>query len=196
MVSPYSLASNRKVPSRRLISISPAALVFTRGFPVKVSEIHRCTHAESVTKCNTVASHWRAKLTPLKAVSSSARLMCWALLVGCSQHASSMTVPLVSNATPVATELAFTKTVISLPSIHQFPPTGSASCTLVKVSANMWKREVLLILSSQPFVTTVARRLINATATLSHPHTGKWPTSFPQRENTHRQVNPSGISGI
>ena len=73
---------------------------------------------------------------------------------------------------PVATELASTQTVISLPSIHQFPPTGSASRTVVKVSANMWQREAFLILSSQPFVTAVARHLINATATLSHPHTG------------------------
>ena len=178
MVSPYSFASDRKVPSRRLISISPAALVFTRAFPVKVSEIHRCTHTKSVTKCNTVASHWRAKLAPLRGASSSARLMCWASLVGRSQHASSTTVPFVSNATPVATEFASTQTVISLPSIHQFPSTGSASRTLVKVSANIWQREAFVILLSQPFVTAVARRFINATATLSHPHTGKWP-SFP-----------------
>ena len=102
-----------------------------------------------------------------------------------------MTVPFISNATPVATQLTSTQTVISLPSIQQFPPTGSASRTLVKVSANIWQREVFLILSSQPFVTAVARCLINATATLSHTHTGKWPTSFPQRENKHRRI--SGI---
>ena len=137
MVSPYSFGSDRNVPSRRLNSILPAALMFTHAFPVKVSEIHRCTHAKSVTKCNTVTSHRKAKLAPLRAASSSARLMCLASLVGCSQQASSMTVPFISNATPVATELASTQTVISLPSIHQFPPTGSASRTLVKVSANI-----------------------------------------------------------
>ena len=145
MVSPYSFASDRKVPSRRLTSILPAALVFTRALPVKVSEIHRCTHTESVTKCNTVASHWRAKLIPLRATSSSARLMCWASLIGRSQHSSSMTVPFVSNATPVATELASTQTVISLPSVHQFPPTGSASRTLVKVSVNIWLRALRIL---------------------------------------------------
>ena len=129
MVSPYSFASYRKGPSRRLTSILPLALVFTRAFPVKVSEIHWCTHAESVTKCNTEMS-----------------------LVGCSQHAFSMPVPFVSNVTPVAMELASTQTVISLLSIHQFPPTGSASHTLIKVSANIWQREAFLILSSQPFL--------------------------------------------
>ena len=196
MVSPYSFASDHKVPSRRLTSISLAALVFTRALPVKVSEIPRCMHTESVTKCNTVASHWRAKLIPLRVASSSARLMCWASLIGRSQHASSMTIPFVSNATPVATELASTQTVISLPSVHQFPPMGSASHSLVKVSANIWLREAFLILSSQPLVTAVAKCFINATATLSHPHTGKWPTSFPQRENTRRRVNLLGISGI
>ena len=179
--------------ARFLTVISLAALVFTHAFPVKESEIHQCTHAESVTKCNTVTSYWRAKLNPLRAALSSARLMCWASLVGHSQHTSSMTVPFVSNAPLVATELASTQTVISLPSIRQFPPTGPASHTLVKVSA---KREAFLILSSQPFVTAVARHLINATAIQSHPHTGKWPTSFPQRENTRWRVNPSGISGI
>ena len=194
MVSPF--ASDRKVPSCRLTSISPAALVFTRALPVKMSEIHRCTHTESVTKYNTVASHWRAKLIPLRAASSSARLMCWASLIGRSQHASSMTVLFVSNATPVAMELASTQIVISLPSKHQFSPMGSASRTLVIVSANIWLREAFFILSSQPFVTAVARRFINATATLSHPHTGKWPTSFPQRENMRRRVNLLGISGI
>ena len=196
MVSPYFFASDHKVPSRRLTSISPAALVFTRALPVKVSKIYRCTHAESVTKCNTVASHRRAKWIPLRVASSSARLMCWASLIGRSQLASSMTIPFDSNATPVATELASTQTVISLPSVHQFPPTGSASRTLVKVSANIWLREAFLILSSQPFVTAVARRFINATAIQSHPHTGKWPTSFSQRENTRWRVNLLGISRI
>ena len=80
-VNPYSFVSDR------LISISSGALVFTHAFRVKVLEIHRATHAESVTKCNTVASHWRAKLTPLRAASSSAKLICWASLVGHSQHA-------------------------------------------------------------------------------------------------------------
>ena len=36
MVSPYSFASNRKVPSRHLTSISPATLMFTHALPVKV----------------------------------------------------------------------------------------------------------------------------------------------------------------
>ena len=137
-----------------------------------------------------------AKLTSLRAALSSARLMCRGSLVGRSQHASSMTVPFIFNATPVATDLASTQTVISLTSIRQFPPTGSASRTVVKVSANMWQREAFLILSSQPILTAVVRRLINVTATMTTPHSGKWPTSFPQRENTSRQVNPSGISGI
>ena len=196
MVSPYSFASDHKVLSRRLTSISPAALVFARALPVKVSEIHRCTHAESVTKCNTVASHWRAKLIPLRTASSSARLISWASLIGRGQYASSMTFPFVSNVSPVAMELASTQAVISLPSVHRFPPTRSASRTLVKVSANIWLSETFLILSSQPFVTAFVRRFINATATLSYPYTGKWPTGFPQREYTRRWVNLFGISRI
>ena len=54
IVNLYSFVSDRKVPNRHLTSILSAALVFTHAFPVKVSKIHWCMHAESVTKCNTV----------------------------------------------------------------------------------------------------------------------------------------------
>ncbi|CAE1305612.1 unnamed protein product [Acanthosepion pharaonis] len=52
------------------------------------------------------------------------------------------------------------------------------------------------MLSSHPLVAAVARRLTNATATLSHPHTGKCPTSFPHNENTRRRVNTSGLPNL
>ncbi len=34
-----------------------------------------------------------------------------------------------------------------------------------------------------PVLSTLAWRLINTVTTLSWPHTGKWPTSFPHSEN-------------
>ena len=73
--------------------------------------------------------------------SSSARFMCLASFSRRSQKASSTMAPLASRITPMASELASTKTVNSLPSTHQSPHTGSSRVTLVTVSVNMLLRK-------------------------------------------------------
>ena len=50
IVSLYSAANSWSVLSRCLINISDAAFVRTLAFPDRVSEIHRCTQAESVRR--------------------------------------------------------------------------------------------------------------------------------------------------
>ena len=80
-------------------------------------------------------------------------------------------------------ELVSTQTFISLPFMHQSSLTGSDSHTLAIVSVSIWQREAFLTSSSQFLVSALAWHLINAVATLSQPHTEKWPTSFPHREN-------------
>ena len=122
---PYSLTRLTSASSRRLISISLAALVCTLAFPVRVSVTRLCTHAESVWICNMVASHISALFMPFSTASSSAEFMCCVSLSLRSQLASSTTTPSCSRDTPVAKELASTKTSSSGPSTHHFPRTGS-----------------------------------------------------------------------
>ena len=95
-------------------------------------------------------------------------------------------------------------TIAQLSSTNYFPSLSKSihlRGTLVRLSARFWQdftsftstvspysfasdRKVpsrcLTSISPAALVTAVARHFINATATLSHPHTGKWPTSFPQ----------------
>ena len=82
----YSLMVSTRVASHLRISISHDAFVVSRAFPLKASVIHRCTHAESVTMCRTLACHWSARLTPFKVASSSARFMCLESFSGQSQQ--------------------------------------------------------------------------------------------------------------
>ena len=58
------------------MSISLAALVHTLALPVRVSEIHLWTQAESVNECKVVVFQRIAKFIPLIMASSSLRLIC------------------------------------------------------------------------------------------------------------------------
>ena len=104
--SPYSLTRLASASSRRLISISLAALVRTLAFPVGVSVTHLCTQSESVWICNMVASHVSAMFMPFSTASSSAKFTYCVSLSLRSQLASSTTAPSCSRDTPVAKELA------------------------------------------------------------------------------------------
>ena len=71
----YSLMVLVNMVSHLCISISLNALVVSQAFSVSVSVIYRCVHTESVMMWSTLPCHWSARLTPFKAVSSSARFM-------------------------------------------------------------------------------------------------------------------------
>ena len=70
------------------MSISLAALVCILALPVRVSEIHLWTQAESVNKCNVVVFQRIAKFIPLIMASSSVRLIYWESFAGRNQQAS------------------------------------------------------------------------------------------------------------
>ena len=178
------------------MSISLAALVRTLALPVRVSEIHLWTQAESVNKCRVVVFQRIAKFIPLIMASSSARLMCWESFVGRNQRASSTTAPSYTSDTLVARELASTHTLRAWPSTHHLPYAGSSLCILMRTSLIMVLRGASSILSSHPAVTSDAVRLMNATATRSQPPTGRCPTNLPHSENTFRRVTTRGMSGI
>ena len=129
--SSYSLTRLLSASSCCLISISLAALVPTLAFPVRVSVILLCTHAESVWRCNIVTFHISAMFTPFSTVSSSVKFMCCVSLSFHNQLASFMAVPSWSSDALVARELASTQTSSSEPSTHIFPHTGSSWYTLV-----------------------------------------------------------------
>ena len=182
--------------SRRRMSISLAALVRTLALPVRVSEIHLWTQAESVNKCKVVAFQRIAKFIPLIMASSSVRLICWESFVGHNQQASTTTAPSYTSDTPVARELASTHTLRAWPSTYHLPHVGSSLRTLVRTSLIMVSRGASSILSSHPAVTSDALRWMNATATRSQPPTGRCPTNMPHSENMFRHVTTQGISGI
>ena len=194
-VNSYSSTSFFRVFSCLLISISVAALVRTRVLPVRVSDTQWCTHTESVFTCSTLHCHWRAKLMPFNMAFSLGRLIYWALFSGRSQQASSSTVSCLSNATPIAKELASTHTFNSRPSTHQSPWAGSSHLTESTVSDIIRCSKLSLVSSSQPFVTEFALFLSTPQATRSQPHTGKCLTSLPHKESTARHVTISGASG-
>ena len=189
VASPYSAANSWSVPSRRLISISDAALVHTLAFSDRVSEIHRCTQAETVRRRIMFALQCSARLTPLNTVSSSARLMCLSASTGRSQLASSIMAPSYSIDTPVARELASTNTVTSWPFAHQSPCAGSVCDDLNIISSSIRRNIGSCVSSSHPIVTAFALRFTNAAATRSQPHTGKCPISRLHAEKTVRRVS-------
>ena len=153
------------VSSCRRMSISLAALVRTLALPVRVSEIHLWTQAESVNKCKVVVFQRIAKFTPLIMALSSARLMCWESFAGRNQQASSTTTPSYTSDTPVVRELVSTYTLRVWPSTHHLPRAGSSLRTLMRTSLIMVLRGASSILSSHPAVMSDALRLMNATAT-------------------------------
>ena len=71
--------------------ISLAAFFRTLALPVRVSEIHLWTQAESVNNCKVVVFQRIAKFIPLIMESSSVRLICWESFSGRNQEASSTT---------------------------------------------------------------------------------------------------------
>ena len=193
-VNSYSSTSFFRVFSHLLISISVAALVCTCVFPVRVSDTQWCMHTEFVFTCSTFHCHWRAKLMPFNIVSSSARLIYLASFSGHSQQASSSTVLCLSNATPIAKELASTHTFSFCPSTHQSPWAWLSRRTESTVSDIICCSMLTLVSSSQPFVTELALLLSTPQATWSQPNTGKCLTSLPHKENTARCVTISGAS--
>ena len=193
-VNSYSSTSFFRVFSRLLISISVAALVEALAFSQPECPISNGARTQSVFSCSTLRCQWRAKLMHFNTASSSARLICWASFSGRSQQVSSSTVSCLSNATPIAKELASTHTFSSRPSEHQSPWAGSSRCTESTVSDIIRCSKLSLISSSQPFVTELSLLLSTPQATRSQPHTGKCPTSLPHKENTARRVTISGAS--
>ena len=153
--SMYSFTSFIMVSSRRRMSISLATLVHTLALPVRVSEIHLWTQAESVNKCKVVVFQRIAKFTPLIMASSSARLMCWESFAGRNQQASSTTASSYTSDTPVARELASTHTLRAWPSTHHLPRARSSLHTLMRTSLIMVLRGASSILSSHPAVTSL-----------------------------------------
>ena len=138
-----------------------------------------------------LACHWSASLTPFKVVSSSARFMCLASFSYQSQQASSMMAPLASRATSMASEQASTKTVNSFPSSLWI-----IRVTLAMVSVSMLLRVASRTSLSHPDDTEVACCFIAAIPTLSQPHMGKLPTSFPHTEKMLGRVMTGGTSGM
>ena len=195
IVSLYSTANSSSVLSRHLINISDAALVRTLAFLDRVSEIHQCTQAESVCRWITLAFQCSARLMPLNTASSSTRLMCLSACTSRSQLASSMMAPSYSIATPVARELASTRTVTSWPSVHQSPHAGSVCDDLITISSNIRCNMESCVSLSHPVVTALALRFTNAAATWSHPHTGKCPDSRPHTEKMAWRVSTLGTFG-
>ena len=186
--SAYSFTSFIMVSSCCRMSILLAALVRTLALPVRVSEIHLWTQAESVNKCKVVVFQKIAKFTPLIMASSSARLMCWESFAGHNQQASSTTDPSYTSDTPVARELASTHTLRAWLSAHHLPCTGSSLRTLMRTSLIMVLRGVLSILSSHPAVTSDA---LSAWWTpqlhkANHPREGAQPIwkYIPSRDDT------------
>ena len=101
---------------------------------------------------------------------------------------------LVSRATPMASELASTQAVNSLPSTYQSLCTGLSQVTLAMVLVSMPFRVASCTSSFHPDDTEVACHFIAATATLSQPHTWNWPTSFQHTEKLLQQVMTGGTS--
>ena len=186
----HSFTSFILVTSRRRMSISLAAL------PVKVSEIHLWTLAESVNICKVVVFQMIAKFIPLIMASSSMWLICCKSFSGHNQQASSTTAPSYTSDTPVARELALIHTLRAWLSMHHLPRTRSFLCPLVRTSLTMMLRGALSILSSCPAMALKALRLMNATATWSQPLMGRCPTNLPHSENMFRCVSTQGMSGI
>ena len=125
---------------------------------------------------------------PFNTASRSARLIYWVSFSGRSQQASSNTVLCLSNATPIAKELASTHMFSSNPSTHQSPWAGSPHHTESTVSDIIRCSKLSLVSSSQPFVIELALLLSTLQATWSQPHTGKCSISLPHKENTARHV--------
>ena len=144
--------------------------------------------------CNTVACRWSARLIPFRVASISARFICRVSFSGHSQLASSMMDPLSWKATPMASELASTQTVSSFPLTRQSPRTGSSCIILFIVSVIMHLRVTSCTSSSHVDVTEVTRHFMAAAATLSQPHTGKWPTSFSHMKKVLRREITGGTS--
>ena len=97
----------------------------------------------------------------------------------------------------MAREVVSTHMVNSFPLTHQSPHTGSSQVTLAMVSVSMLLRVASRTSSSYPDDTEVACHFIGTTTTtLSQPHTGKWPMSFPPTEKVLRRMMTGGTSWV
>ena len=121
--------------------------------------------------------------------------MCLSSHASRKQHASSISDSPLSMITLVAKELMSTHTVTSRPSMLQSPCAGSFCAIRALISDSIWIRGGSRVLSSQSAVTEFARRLTNAVAMQSHPHTGRCPINFPHREKMLWWVSTSGNIG-
>ncbi|KFD70542.1 hypothetical protein M514_17335 [Trichuris suis] len=88
--------------------------------------------------------------------------------------------PSTSSAAPMASALASTQTLARFPETSHLPLTGSSLLTLAAISLRRGFNQPSSTASSQLDVAAVTVLLMKATATLSQPHTGKWPVNLPQ----------------
>ena len=160
MDSPYSSTSDIIISNCQQSNISLVAFMRTLVFPVSVSTSQRYTLIESVFKCMTLHFHCNTRLMPFSAASSSAKLMCWASFVGCSQHTSSKTTSLRSRSMPVARELVSTHTLMSCPVAHH-----RLCVTLAIVFQTICHSGASSVVSSHPRVTALGLRFIIPVAT-------------------------------
>ena len=196
MDSPYSSTSDFIVSNCLRSNILLMAFVRTLVFPVSVSTSQWYMLTESVFKCMTLHFHCNARLMPFSATSSSAKLMCWALFAGRSQHASSKTISSRSRSTLVARELASTHTLMSCSVAHHRSCKGSLCVSLAIVSRTICRSGTSSVVSSHPWVMALALCFIIPVAAWSHPHTGRCPISFPHREKIAWCVTTCGTSAI
>ncbi|KFD45050.1 hypothetical protein M513_12248 [Trichuris suis] len=103
-------------------------------------------------------------------------LMCWASS-GRNHEASSIIEPPPSSATPRASPLASTQTLALSPETSHVPCAGSCFFTLAAISSRNDRMAPFSTGSFHVLVTALMTLLAKAAATLSQPHTGKWPTS-------------------
>ncbi|KFD62828.1 hypothetical protein M514_25016 [Trichuris suis] len=150
-----------------------------RVLPDRPFDIHRKTVEESVINSTVFIFHERARFRPLMAASTSAILM-WHASLGRSQAASSTMDPSTHRLAPMASALASTQSLARSPETFHVPLTGSRDLILAAISPRNVFNQLLSTASSQLDVAAVTALLRNAAATLSQPHTGKWPVSLPQ----------------
>ena len=133
------------------------------------------------------------QLKPFSVSSSSAMLVCWTSPVGQNHHASSSTVPLLSNTPPIAREFASTH-AFSSPVTQQIPQICHLGILLSVLQLSVaWERHLSWCHSTH--LLPCLPVLIVSVSKWSHPQTGKYPTNFPLVENTTRHVSVTESSG-
>ena len=124
--------------------------------------------------------------------SSSPRLMCAESLLGHSQAASSITLPLTSRTTPTAMLLASTHTLIEAYELtSQSPFAGSPQFLSNSAASRNLHMVDALTGVSQSTPSEAVQRCRKPLATRSQFATGKWPTHSPRIRCTCWRVSGS-----